>query len=1522
LGKDHLDTANSLINLGELLVRTKKYDEAMSLHRRCLAIRETRLGNDHRDTLTVLNNIACIHDEQKQHDEAIRLHQRVLTTVETTLGKDHDDVARMTHNLARALLNVRRYDEAEQLLLRSIALIESRRGRDHPDVTHGLGMLADLHFATDRAGEGRRLYDRLLRSRHRDVTTLLPAMSQSQQHAYLETRVSPLWRSALSAGYWHGRSDSAMAELSAAWVANGKGMQQEALAVTTQLQSLDDPQARAVSEQLRGVRQMLTKVKAEPVRPGLEAESRKELDRLEQRERDFATQLLKLSGRTGRGRGWADIDSIRKSLPDGGVLIDFAFLLLHDFKRADSSSVLFVAWVTPQRGAARVVDLGPAAEIVALSHALQAELAKSAATIRDKGEIEAEKALRPLLQAMAKRLLDPLMALDEVKNARQWVICPDGNLWAVPWAALTLSDGKYAVERYPIRLVNAGRDLVVSADQASTMETSAPLIVSDPDFDLGRDDAATKTREIVGGVDPNQSRNLVSRNLRLGNVKRLPNTAIEAESITPRIAELLKQPPRTFFGDQALEAVVKSAKRPKMLVLSTHGFFLPEQEIRERGPEARGAHDSSTGPLLTKSGDVFEDPLLRCGLLLAACNDQPKPGQVRPGDDGILTGLEVLGLDLRGCELVVLSACETGVSNVRFGEGVGVIGQVGVAGLRQAFQLAGAEAVLASLWQVPDRETALLMIGFFDQLAAGADRPTALAESQRAIIKRRRERSAAAHPFFWAAFTLTGRDIGTLATLKTAHDYNERGRKFLASRADALALADFDAALKLDPKFARAYHNRGVALKNSNKIDEALDSFNKAIELDSNNAAVYRDRSLVYRDRKRYAEALADLDKAVPLDDEVEALIDRAYVHRLMKNFELAKADAAAALKKAPNVWRAWMEKGIQAEFHEKKPDDAIAAYTKSIELNPRASAAYYRRGLVHLSRNAGDKSLKDFEAAVTITPNYLAAREELAKLKSRQGDSRGAVVEWREVIRLAPKSANARWGLGNDLRIAGQVAESIQQMDEALKLNPSYPDAFAHRGVARRLLGQLTEAEADLKKAIELYPKYAWAFNELGTVHLAQKRADDAIGAFDKAIELVPKYVAALRSRAASHRLKGDEVAAKADENRALEAEHGSLAPLQTAAAYIERGRRFLNNRAYELALTDFDAAIKLDANSAVAHYNRGLALDNRGQHAPAIAAYSRAIELDPKNANYYRQRADLYTFRKQYTEALADLTAGIPFDSGVTLLLDRAQLYRQLGKADLAKADGDAALAKSPKEARAWVERGVQADNGRRFDEAVEAFSKALEFEPRNWIALYNRGRIQSNHGKLAEGRRDLEKALEYHPTHLGIRINLAEIKEAAGDLEGGIAERREVVRRSPKSATHRVDLAERLRRANRFPDAIAELDEALRIDPNSADAYSVRAMTRTENQELAAAEADALKALQLSPKMALAMRSLGFIRLQQNRLDECIDLMTQAIALEPSSPRAYDVRAVAHRRAGNLAAAQADEAKVKELLAKPKR
>ncbi len=316
----------------------------------------------------------------------------------------------------------------------------------------------------------------------------------------------------------------------------------------------------------------------------------------------------------------------------------------------------------------------------------------------------------------------------------------DASLWLVPWSALTLADGRYAVEQYEFLYVVSGRDLV--ATRAAVAKTSQPVIMADPAFDITPREALAATRAVLR--DEFDGKQLVmrsvGRNSVIPRVARLPGTAAEAAAIAPKLAAYAGADAVKYTNKYALEGVFKKLAHPKALVMSTHGFFLDDQKAtndEQPGEEASAATDDGGKPL--------ENPLLRCGLLLAGCNARDTAGS---GEDGILTGLEVVGTDLRGTDLVVLSACETGLGRVNNGEGV--------AGLRQAFQLAGASSVVATLWQIPDEDTALLMAGFFNNLSAGESKSAALRNAQLARIAARRQHGRAAHPLYWAAFTLTG----------------------------------------------------------------------------------------------------------------------------------------------------------------------------------------------------------------------------------------------------------------------------------------------------------------------------------------------------------------------------------------------------------------------------------------------------------------------------------------------------------------------------------------------------------------------------------------------------------------------------------------------------------------------------------------------------------------------------------------------------------------------------------------------
>ncbi len=166
---------------------------------------------------------------------------------------------------------------------------------------------------------------------------------------------------------------------------------------------------------------------------------------------------------------------------------------------------------------------------------------------------------------------------------------------------------------------------------------------------------------------------------------------------------------------------------PSTIHLATHGYFFPDQEGEGQESTDRNAQ---------------EPPMVRSGLLLAGANKAWKEGVQIPGfEDGILTAFEISQLNLTNTELVVLSACETGLGDIQ--------GSEGVFGLQRAFKMAGVRYLIMSLWQVPDFQTQDLMTTFYAKwLEQGLPIPEAFRAAQLEM------RDKYQSPYFWAGFVL------------------------------------------------------------------------------------------------------------------------------------------------------------------------------------------------------------------------------------------------------------------------------------------------------------------------------------------------------------------------------------------------------------------------------------------------------------------------------------------------------------------------------------------------------------------------------------------------------------------------------------------------------------------------------------------------------------------------------------------------------------------------------------------------
>ena len=437
----------------------------------------------------------------------------------------------------------------------------------------------------------------------------------------------------------------------------------------------------------------------------------------EHTQQQLVNQLSKLGFGNESRENWTSIGSLIAKLPFKSRFVSIARFKQFDFAESHKQgkpvwlSARYAAWIVPPigTGAVQCIDLGEADRIDKAVEQVRRHLTDSATQFGVRNEAELESELKTSLGELSKLVCQPLRP--HLTEASELIVSPDGALWTVPWELMLTKDDKYLVESKRVRYVMSGRELVNRIPPRSVV--GAPVIFADPDYDLNPTQLlATKSAD-----------RFVLRSRDSVRFPPLSYSAAEAAAIKPSLDSYLKQEAKTLLRTDAQEAAFKNLHRPRMLVMSTHGYFETDKRIT--------------------------NPLLRCGLALAGCNNR-KVATKSGKEDGILTGLEIVGTDLRGTELVVLSACETGLGDITSGEGV--------AGLRQAFQLAGAESVISSLWQVEDGETARLMKLFFENLAAGKSKSEALRQAQLTRIAARRARHGAAHPFFWAAFTLTGQD--------------------------------------------------------------------------------------------------------------------------------------------------------------------------------------------------------------------------------------------------------------------------------------------------------------------------------------------------------------------------------------------------------------------------------------------------------------------------------------------------------------------------------------------------------------------------------------------------------------------------------------------------------------------------------------------------------------------------------------------------------------------------------------------
>ncbi len=652
-----------------------------------------------------------------------------------------------------------KYDEARPLAESALAIREKALGAKHPDVAISLNCLAQLYESTGEIAKAVGFQSRASLVSEHNLALNLGTGSERQKQAYLATFAREYNR-IVSLHVRTAPNDAAARDLALTTLLQRKGRALDAMTDSiAALRRRANSQDQALLDRLKGTSEQLARLALGGPQRITPAEHQRRIKALEEQKEKLEAEISARSAEFRTRAQPVTLAAVQAAIPTGAALIEFAVYRPFDatYTRADEQfgPPRYVAYVLRRQGEAQWVELGEA-------EAIDGAVEEWRQALRDKRRAD----VRQLARAADEKVLQPLRAL--LGKTRRVFIAPDRALNLIPFAALVDKQGHYLVRHYEFSYLTSGRDLLRL--QVKQPSKRSAMVVADPAF--GEAPGAEQAQERLLKYKPAAKEAAKDGTASGGSsilaeayFPPLSGTAGEAQGLMALLpgASVLTQA-------QATEAALKQVSSPDILHVATHGFFLADAPI----PSAeRGLGLSVETPDTAR----IENPLLRSGLALAGANlRQSGPNQE---DDGILTAQEAAGLDLWGTKMVVLSACDTGVGEVRNGEGV--------YGLRRALVLAGSETQVISLWPVSDKATRDLMIEYYRRLLKGEGRSAALRQVQLQMLKAKAlaaddvdrllvaksqkeqgrilttrsgkkpgEKKNYSHPYYWASFIQSG----------------------------------------------------------------------------------------------------------------------------------------------------------------------------------------------------------------------------------------------------------------------------------------------------------------------------------------------------------------------------------------------------------------------------------------------------------------------------------------------------------------------------------------------------------------------------------------------------------------------------------------------------------------------------------------------------------------------------------------------------------------------------------------------
>ena len=714
LGENHITMASAYTNLALVKFNRggKDTTEVLPLMNKSKDIYQKTFGDNHPLYAEALKNLAYYHVERDQYDKAFELLIKANQIWVGAFGERNVNSARVAMLMGDLYAKNKKFKIAESNYKQAQKIYRKVFSKEHPEYVRALSKIGKIEFIRGRYRKSNKILAETTKQYLNYINTYFPVLSEGEKSKYWRLiRPDFEFYNTLAVRQSNRSSrQKLLGEMYNNTLATKALLLSSSKKVRNRILNSGDDQLIDLYNRWVERKEFLTSILS--MSEDQLKESKIKPRKVEKEIEDLEKQLNKKSTLFAKGfeqkkYTWQDV---QKTLKPGEAAIEI--IRYREYAQDFTDSIRYAALiVTPES------KRSPKLVMLKNGYHLENRFLKyyrNSIRFRRKDRYSYKNYWEPIDKALA--------------GTKRVYLSPDGAFNQVNVSSMRVKDTTYVIDRTNVMLVSNTKDLVIKNQEAGSLLASEENHTS-----TAKGNTAVLFGNPIFYDDANSIKLAQSANKRgeIGYISRLPGTEIEIQEVSKLMRN--KGWKTTVFTDQvAQEDNIRGLSNPRVFHVATHGFFVSNKQKDVKGTEG------------LRTNQITSGPLHRSGLLTRGAGDLLAKTNNFYSNDGILTAYEAMNLNFDNTELVVLSACETGLGEVQVGEGV--------FGLQRSFLVAGADVLIMSLFKVSDDATQKLMSKFYKKWLATGDKRKAFVEAQKEI------KAEYKYPLYWGAFNMMGVD--------------------------------------------------------------------------------------------------------------------------------------------------------------------------------------------------------------------------------------------------------------------------------------------------------------------------------------------------------------------------------------------------------------------------------------------------------------------------------------------------------------------------------------------------------------------------------------------------------------------------------------------------------------------------------------------------------------------------------------------------------------------------------------------